>query len=114
MKSVYYIATIVRCYRMLIDEYLKTGRLENIDFYIQEIQKAETRQAATGFLHNKVGPNEQLYNVRNDVPTKEFLGIVLAYDDETQIATLDRKSTRLNSSHVKISYAVFCLKKKKI
>src|SRR5436309_5301406 len=27
-------------------------------------------------------------------------------------ATLDRKSTRLNSSHVKISYAVFCLKKK--
>src|SRR5690606_39638463 len=25
----------------------------------------------------------------------------------------DRKSTRLNSSHVKISYAVFCLKKKK-
>src|SRR5690606_7246996 len=27
---------------------------------------------------------------------------------------LDRKSTRLNSSHVKISYAVFCLKKKKI
>src|SRR5690606_42133662 len=28
-------------------------------------------------------------------------------------ATRDRKSTRLNSSHVKISYAVFCLKKKK-
>src|SRR5690606_41296497 len=27
-------------------------------------------------------------------------------------APLDRKSTRLNSSHVKISYAVFCLKKK--
>src|SRR5690606_16879176 len=27
--------------------------------------------------------------------------------------TSDRKSTRLNSSHVKISYAVFCLKKKK-
>src|SRR5690606_40518083 len=26
----------------------------------------------------------------------------------------DRKSTRLNSSHVKISYAVFCLKKKKL
>src|SRR5690349_22417355 len=26
---------------------------------------------------------------------------------------LDRKSTRLNSSHVEISYAVFCLKKKK-
>src|SRR5438067_6299202 len=28
-------------------------------------------------------------------------------------STIDRKSTRLNSSHVSISYAVFCLKKKK-
>src|SRR3989442_11853173 len=28
-------------------------------------------------------------------------------------ARVDRKSTRLNSSHVRISYAVFCLKKKK-
>src|SRR5690606_39755674 len=30
----------------------------------------------------------------------------------TQVTLSDRKSTRLNSSHVKISYAVFCLKKK--
>src|SRR5690606_42071283 len=30
-----------------------------------------------------------------------------------EVVILDRKSTRLNSSHVKISYAVFCLKKKK-
>src|SRR5690606_40681968 len=30
-----------------------------------------------------------------------------------QADAADRKSTRLNSSHVKISYAVFCLKKKK-
>src|SRR5438067_10675567 len=30
-----------------------------------------------------------------------------------RLAVLDRKSTRLNSSHVSISYAVFCLKKKK-
>src|SRR3989442_5924761 len=29
------------------------------------------------------------------------------------LSGLDRKSTRLNSSHVRISYAVFCLKKKK-
>src|SRR3712207_7301281 len=30
------------------------------------------------------------------------------------VAFVDRKSTRLNSSHANISYAVFCLKKKKI
>src|SRR5699024_11891561 len=32
--------------------------------------------------------------------------------EETGLTSLDRKSTRLNSSHVSISYAVFCLKKK--
>src|SRR2546426_7620956 len=33
--------------------------------------------------------------------------------EEKRMATRDRKSTRLNSSHLVISYAVFCLKKKK-
>src|SRR5690606_9380514 len=34
-------------------------------------------------------------------------------DAKAYSSEIDRKSTRLNSSHVKISYAVFCLKKKK-
>src|SRR5256885_8341703 len=34
-------------------------------------------------------------------------------DIEGQLSGIDRKSTRLNSSHLVISYAVFCLKKKK-
>src|SRR5438874_10756797 len=38
---------------------------------------------------------------------------VYSADDLVQGAEPDRKSTRLNSSHVEISYAVFCLKKKK-
>src|SRR2546427_7842264 len=36
-----------------------------------------------------------------------------ALDGDTLRALADRKSTRLNSSHSQISYAVFCLKKKK-
>src|SRR3712207_7518908 len=50
-----------------------------------------------------------------------FLGLirqptlVLAGDDDpiVPVVNADRKSTRLNSSHANISYAVFCLKKKK-
>src|SRR5207249_6694039 len=41
---------------------------------------------------------------------------ILADDDRAPVGVQereDRKSTRLNSSHVSISYAVFCLKKKK-
>src|SRR5699024_12188404 len=38
---------------------------------------------------------------------------LIKHAKETDTALEDRKSTRLNSSHVSISYAVFCLKKKK-
>src|SRR5207249_9096847 len=42
----------------------------------------------------------------------EFGDVSDVIENETNLG-LDRKSTRLNSSHVSISYAVFCLKKKK-
>src|SRR5438874_7865853 len=38
---------------------------------------------------------------------------IVHYFQVAEIGFKDRKSTRLNSSHVEISYAVFCLKKKK-
>src|SRR3989442_2118682 len=40
------------------------------------------------------------------------LALTLAVPGGAQVSLTDRKSTRLNSSHVRISYAVFCLKKK--
>src|SRR5699024_12485185 len=40
--------------------------------------------------------------------------IIQGSENRNNSFLLDRKSTRLNSSHVSISYAVFCLKKKKI
>src|SRR5260221_7426769 len=47
--------------------------------------------------------------------TSEIPGIVEQYRHAAECAKRagDRKSTRLNSSHTVISYAVFCLKKKK-
>src|SRR3712207_7736865 len=44
-----------------------------------------------------------------DLRTQRLLGVVGRRRDRVE---QDRKSTRLNSSHANISYAVFCLKKK--
>src|SRR3712207_7085997 len=41
------------------------------------------------------------------------VGELVRAPDRLPVLLLDRKSTRLNSSHANISYAVFCLKKKK-
>src|SRR2546430_11377396 len=48
------------------------------------------------------------YQVMNSPPEPRFLTF---HRRPTELA-IDRKSTRLNSSHSQISYAVFCLKKK--
>src|SRR5687768_18080293 len=46
--------------------------------------------------------------------TFPFGELVIEPSNRATTAEVDRKSTRLNSSHGYISYAVFCLKKKKI
>src|SRR3712207_7729418 len=43
-----------------------------------------------------------------------LLVVVLNFNVRETRKSIDRKSTRLNSSHASISYAVFCLKKKKL
>src|SRR5690606_40417084 len=63
---------------------------------------------------DKIRTEDWLASVYSSVPSPMWgyfkdQGFNIMGDD----ITIDRKSTRLNSSHVKISYAVFCLKKKK-
>src|SRR5690606_41678155 len=59
--------------------------------------------AVTAYNHGRAGMARAKAAHGSDMAT-----IIRDYNART-----DRKSTRLNSSHVKISYAVFCLKKKK-
>src|SRR5436309_12165270 len=63
-----------------------------------------TTEIYTLSLHDALPIYDRLHRPRIDVAMHGF---------ERRHARRDRKSTRLNSSHVKISYAVFCLKKKK-
>src|SRR5690554_7592734 len=92
---------------------------QNIEAYIGPIS-ADSRQAmwrmarasreqalsalqALGYYHARVRPRVTGTDAKP----------VLRLDVSLQEPVRDRKSTRLNSSHVRISYAVFCLKKKK-
>src|SRR5690554_7308420 len=68
-----------------------------------------------GFSHScnegmKVAQCELLLFLNSDVKlSPDYFNNLWQYFEKSD--TLDRKSTRLNSSHVRISYAVFCLKK---
>src|SRR5690242_20962071 len=66
-------------------------------------------------VNRPVQVNASVSNTGNQ-PSTALTARLLVNGKETavqQVPALDRKSTRLNSSHMSISYAVFCLKKKK-
>src|SRR3712207_8084854 len=64
---------------------------------------------------------QALYHLYQGIPAAIALGVMFVvlsiyfvrYGRILPVILADRKSTRLNSSHANISYAVFCLKKKK-
>src|SRR5256885_11883061 len=53
---------------------------------------------------------DEVVQVNGKIPPPDFAAQIASRDPGS---TTDRKSTRMNSSHLVISYAVFCLKKKK-
>src|SRR5688500_19933573 len=69
----------------------------------------ELREGALEILHRERGALHEHAAVRSHRDEERLVGRVEGLD----VAARDRKSTRLNSSHLVISYAVFCLKKKK-
>ena len=92
MKSINYIATVVNTYRKLIDEYQNTHNIKSFELYENMIKKGENRLASTGFLFGDTEVEQMLYDLNKSVPTKEFIGIVKAYDDNTQMATVEQRN----------------------
>src|SRR5690554_7081979 len=79
------------------------------------LQIRRVKQGAPQPLSGSPVTNEQAVGVMDlAAPLTNRTGRVLAVIEHAgERRNPDRKSTRLNSSHVRISYAVFCLKKKK-
>lgn len=92
MKSLHYVASITNTYRKLIDEYESTGEIKDIKIYEEMINKAENRLTSTGFLGGDVTVNEQLYDLNLTVPTKAFVGLVLDYNEETQMVHIEQRN----------------------
>src|SRR3989442_8201650 len=66
---------------------------------------------STLFPYTTLFRSERLSHIAGTLPRPHQLGTIA--EPIADHLVQDRKSTRLNSSHVRISYAVFCLKKKK-
>lgn len=93
MKSSYYVATIVKAYREAIDSYYKDP--ENYKFdpkWLEEISKASHREYTKGFYYNKPTKDDQIYTTSSYIREYDFIGLVMDYDRNTGIATIEQRN----------------------
>ena len=93
MKSLHYIATVVSTYRKLIDAYCEDpDHFIQDESYRQELLKAANRALCHGFFYEHPGVEEQLFNMRDEHPTQEFVMRILDYDQEKHLAKIEQRN----------------------
>ena len=94
MKSSFYVASVVRAYRMAIDAYLKNPSQWQYDpKWLEEASKASHREYTEGFFHGIQNPDEtQNYGTNNYVRGYAFVGLCDSYSAETGYMLLEQKN----------------------
>ncbi|WP_277584515.1 peptidase U32 family protein [Psychrobacillus antarcticus] len=93
MKSIHYIATVVTVYRKVIDAYCADP--ENFEMqqsWVKELEKCANRETDTAFFEDEPGFEQQMYGVHDKKLGYDFVGLVLEYNEETQIVTLQQRN----------------------
>ncbi|WP_066507669.1 peptidase U32 family protein [Abyssisolibacter fermentans] len=103
MKSVYYVAAVVRAYRMVIDEYYRDkDNYKFNDKWLNELKKVSHRDFTKGFFFGKPTGEDQLYTSSSYIRNYDFVGLVLDYDEETNIATVEQRNRVIVGDKVEI------------
>ena len=93
MKSIHYVSTVCNVYRQAIDSYLADPESYELkDEWLDELWKVAQRELATGFFYGAPTDKEQLFGPRRRMPKYSFVGEVLAYNPDTQIATVRQRN----------------------
>lgn len=93
MKSAYYVATIVRAYRNMIDAcYEGAAVSDDIHFWMEELQKVSHRPYTTGFYFGKPEKGALTLEDSQYIRPYDFIGVVQAYDAETGMATIEQRN----------------------
>lgn len=93
MRSIYYIATVILCYRKIIDKIL-SNTLTNEDktYYLKILNRCANRDSAPQFFHKLPAENDEYFNLRDEESNQDFLGIVKDYDEKTHMATIEERN----------------------
>ncbi len=103
MKSSFYVATVVKAYREALDLYYSdpAGYKTNQE-WIKEVSKASHRDYTTGFFFEKPSGNEQIYTTSAYIRGYDFIGMVLEYDTESGIATVEQRNRMFVNEEIEV------------
>lgn len=104
MKTAYYTAVCVKAYREAIDDYLQDRTLyeSKKEYYLAELKKSSHREFITGFYENQPDENAQQYGDNSYIRNFDFVGVVLDYDKETKIATIQQRNKFVKGEKLEI------------
>ena len=91
MRSIYYIATVVNIYRKAIDDYYSKNYVYNSS-YENILSRVANRDSIVQFFDGNYDKNCSYYNNRVEISNQDFLGVVLDYNENTKIATIEQRN----------------------
>lgn len=107
MKSVHYVATVVKVYRQALDAYERDPEhFRVLPEWVEELEKISHRPYTRGFSVSRPTEADQVYSHSSNTQTHEFIGLVRSYDAERKLAWIEQRN------HFKVGQTVEFLQPK--
>ena len=93
MKSVHYVASVTKAYRMAIDAYHEAPEKFAVDpAWLEELDKVSHRAYTDGFFHGGPPQDAQIYGSSSYTQTSDFVGLALDYEATTGFALVEQRN----------------------
>lgn len=93
MRGTYYIATVISCYRNLIDAYYNNNWTKsNLERNLKLLSRVANRESTSQYFMKEATYKDQYYLDRMEVSNQDFLGLILDYDEKTSLATIEQRN----------------------
>ena len=93
MRSSYYVATVISCYRKLIDAYYNNSFSDSLLEKTSKIlNRVANRESTSQYFKGYVNENDQYYAEREEVSNQDFLALVTGYDQKNKILILEQRN----------------------
>lgn len=103
MRSIYYIATVVSIYRKAIDEFCNDSLNYTYNKeYENVLSFCANRDSIPQFFSGKNDETFQYYNDRVEISNQDFLGLVLDYDENNKLLTIQQRNYFKKGDNVEI------------